>query len=86
MYAFGESCSPASPAIAIMRLTRLRNDTEDSDQTAQMRRLIFRWGHMSEGTFSHVAALIFSPIEGDVGSPYCGYCGGSNWCHSSGYL
>ena len=41
----------------------LHADTEDSDQTARMRRLIylsFRWSYVSEGTFPDVKNLNYS--------------------------
>ena len=38
----------------------LQAENENSDQTARMRRLSsLRWPHVSEGTFSRVAAQIF---------------------------
>ena len=35
-----------------------KGPSEDSDQTARMRRLNLRWARMSEGTFSDVAVQV----------------------------
>ena len=59
-------CTGTESSMGAFRITKnakfLHAANRDSDQTAWMRKMIFHWEHMSEGTFSHVAAHLLRAV------------------------